>query len=289
MHGAARVVRLAPRVREQFDGGDVGVGVGHAAGHGRARIRLRFGYLAQARQVMAQDQRVDDDPGDHQEHHRPVLACHQRDDGEEVGDDVHHDVGAGSRHRAHRQRRLHHLGGDAAGKFVLIEAHALPEQVIVHAPARRHRHVAHNHLVTRDGADVAKERQQDQNHQPHAGEFPAFVAQEGVGGACRQPIDDVADEAEKQHFQHGDGNAREHDDPQRCVKAAAVVADEGKERLRRRCRPVGREGVGVFLESAVHGGVSVGGKAGIIPKKAVALWRFGHGLPQQKTASCEAV
>ena len=33
----------------------------------------------------------------------------------------------------------------------------------------------------------------------------------------------------------------------------------------------------------------MGGKAGIIPKKAVALWRFGHGLPQQKTASCEAV
>ena len=241
-------------MREQFDGGDVGVGVGNAAGHGRARVRLRFRHLAQARQVVAQYQRVDDDPGNHQQHHRPVLARHQRDDGEEVGDDVHHDVGAGSRHRPHRQRRLHHLGGDAPGEFVLIEAHALPKEVVVHAPARRHRHVAHNHLVTRDGTDVIEKWQQYQHHQPHAGEFPAFVAQEGVGGARRQPIDDVADEAKEQHFQHGNGDAGNHDDPQRCVKAAAVVADEGEKRLRWRFRPVGREGVGAFFEGGVHGG-----------------------------------
>ena len=272
VHGAARVVRLAPRVREQFDGGDVGVGVGHAAGHGRARVRLRFRHLAQARQVVAQNQRVDDDPGNHQEHHRPVLARHQRDDGEEIGDDVHHDVGAGGGDRPHCQRRLHHFGGNAAGEFVLVEAHALPEQVVVHAPARRHRHVAHNHLVTRDGTDVIEKWQQYQHHQPHAGEFPAFVAQEGVGGARRQPIDDVADEAKEQHFQHGNGDAGNHDDPQRCVKAAAVVADEGEKRLRWRFRPVGREGVGAFLEGGVHDGYADGWKGGGLYRKRRLLF-----------------
>ena len=48
---------------------------------------------------------------------------------------------------AHAQRRLHHLGGDAAGELVLVEAHALREHHAVEVPAQAHREVAEQRLV----------------------------------------------------------------------------------------------------------------------------------------------
>ncbi len=53
LHRRAREAGLALRVREQLDGGDVGVGVGDAAGHQRARVGLRLADLAQARHEVA--------------------------------------------------------------------------------------------------------------------------------------------------------------------------------------------------------------------------------------------
>ena len=190
---------------------------------------------------MADDGGVGGEPGEHQEQHRPVLAGHQRDDGKEVGDNIDHHVHAAGSNSAHGQRRLHHLRRDTAGKLVLIKTETLPQQVVVHPPAHRHRHVAHNHLVTRDSADEIAQRQQHQHHECHAGKTPAFLLQQRVGRARAEPVDDVADKAEQQHFQHGHADACQHDDDERCIKTATVITDKGKEPLRRRLRPVGRE------------------------------------------------
>ena len=64
LHRLAREVRLALRVREQLDGGDVGVGVGHAPGHQRARVGLRLGHRGQARHEVTERQHVQPEPGE---------------------------------------------------------------------------------------------------------------------------------------------------------------------------------------------------------------------------------
>ena len=141
LHGTARVTRLAARVREQLDGRDVGIRVGDAARHQRARIGLRGAHLAEARHEIAQAHGVEREPAEERREHPQVETAHDQQHRDEVDRDEREDVRRGDPRIAHRQRRLHHLRGDAARELVLVEAHALAEHQPMEVPAQAHRKV----------------------------------------------------------------------------------------------------------------------------------------------------
>ena len=147
LHGAFDETSLALALCEQFDGADIGVGIGDAAGHQAARIGLRFGGAAQARHEEQQRQQVQHQPAQERCHQRQIEMADHRGHGDEIDHYEHHDVAADQDGVAHRQRALHYLRRYPAGEFVLIETHALAEQVAVEIPAQAHGEIARQPLV----------------------------------------------------------------------------------------------------------------------------------------------
>ena len=163
LHGGACETGLALRMGKQLDGGDVGICIGHAAGHQRARIGLRLADLTESRHEKPQAADVEQQP-EHERQHQPRIEHGGQHD--HCGDvhahrDQHirqHEDGV-----AYRQRGLHHLGRDAAGKFILVERHALAQHQAVEIPAQSHRQVHRQCLVLDDGlqrddADAQQQR-----------------------------------------------------------------------------------------------------------------------------------
>ena len=84
----------------------------------RARVGLLLADAAQPRHEVDDRDGIQHEPAQEGQHQLRVEAAGQRDDGDEVDADADHHFGGGEHHLAHRQRRLHHLGGDAAGDAV---------------------------------------------------------------------------------------------------------------------------------------------------------------------------
>ncbi|MCA4409205.1 hypothetical protein, partial [Acinetobacter baumannii] len=107
-----------------------------------ARIGLGLGHLPEPRHEITQRHDVERQPAGEGQHQPGIEA---RDDGHQraevhrhVDEDVHDDEPG----VAHRQRGLHHLGGDAAGELVAEEGQALRQHALVEDPAQPHREVA---------------------------------------------------------------------------------------------------------------------------------------------------
>ncbi|MNI56894.1 hypothetical protein D3C73_1119230 [compost metagenome] len=111
-------MRLALGVREQFHGGDVGVGVRDAPGHRRPCVGLFLANLAQARHEIQHRQCEQRDPTNERQHQFQGEAASQGDDRDEVDTDAWQDLDEGEQHFPDRQRGLHHLGGDPARKLI---------------------------------------------------------------------------------------------------------------------------------------------------------------------------
>jgi hypothetical protein len=105
---------------------------------------------------------------------------------------------------------LHHLGGNAAGKLVLVETHALPEHEAVKIPAQTHREIGGERLVFEQRLQC---NQRGARHQ-HAGEQDqsrAVVCPQIVLVDVAQPVDDTAEDAEQQRFERAnDGRTHRH-------------------------------------------------------------------------------
>ena len=226
-------------MREQLDGGDVGVGVGDAPGHQRARVGLRLGRARQPRHEVAQRRDVQQHPGDEGQQQPGVEAADHRHHGDEVDQHEHQDVGQDHPHVAHRQRGLHQLGGDAAGELVLVEVHALLQQQAVEVPAQPHREVARHRLLLEHRLAGHQQRAAHQ-HRGQQQQCRAVLRPQLRRLQRAEPVDDAPEHGEQQRLEHADGGGEQRH--QRDVAAQAVAAgpDEGPEAARRqRRRPFG--------------------------------------------------
>ncbi len=252
IHGRAGEFRLAPRVGEQLDGGDVGVGVGDAARHHGAGIGLRLAHLAQPWHEVPAGGGVAQHP-QREGHEQPdVEAGGQRKDGDQIDAHSDHHIGGREDHVAHGQRSLHDLGGDAAGELVRIEGHALAEHQAVEVPAQPQREVDGEHLVLHTRL---------QDHQPDAGhhqardqpEGPPVLRPEAAGSRSGQPVHQVPEHREKDGLIDGDGRRQRRHRHHMAAQALRAGPHESHEALGRQCGFGGGVGGDAVFEVLEHG------------------------------------
>ena len=251
-HRAAGEVGLAPCMREQLDGGDVGVGIADPAGHQRARIRLRATDPRQPRHEPGHRGGVQQQP-DHEGQQQPAVEpAGQQRHRHEIDGHEDQDVGQDEGGVAHRQRGLHHLGGDPAGELVLIEGQALAEHQPVEVPAQPHREAAGQRLVLEHRL---------QRHQRHAAQHDGQQQQQvgAVGGpepgriGLPERVDHRAERTEHPGLEGTDqcGAQRHHQDV--AAHAGAAVPDEAPQPGARRRDLLGRKRIDPPLEGLKDG------------------------------------
>ncbi|MNT24791.1 hypothetical protein D3C72_1602870 [compost metagenome] len=143
---------LAFGVREQFHGGDVGVGVRDAPGHRRPRMGLFLPDLPQAWHKVQHGQTEQYDPGNKRQHQFQGEAAGQCDDRDEINPDSGGDLDDGEQDLAHGECRLHHLGRHPAGELIGKERKALPQHQAMEIPAQPQRQIDRQYLVLHHGA-----------------------------------------------------------------------------------------------------------------------------------------
>ncbi len=139
--------RLTLRMRKQLNGLYIGVRVDYAAGHIGTSIRLFGRNFTQLRHKETQQQRVKNKPACQWQHHTPVGTANNDKHPQKIDDDIVHYFNKGHDALAQGERGLHQLGGDPAGKLILVVAHGLFHQVAVAQPADTHGEVAKQCLV----------------------------------------------------------------------------------------------------------------------------------------------
>ncbi len=253
IHSLPRIDLFAARVGEQLHRRDIGVAVDDPARHQRAGIRLFARRLAQLRDEVAQDQRIDEQPQHQRNAEPPVDGGDQRQHRDEEGHGIDEDVDDLHHAFADGQRRLHHLGRDATGKLVGEEGHRVPEQEAVHLPARNHREIAGQHLMHGDRMHHAEHRQTDQQQACHPGERAALRLQEGRAIGGRQPVHDIAEELIEKDFGDRDQTRAEAEQHQPPARRFRVMPAEGDQAFRRQGRLTGRIGIQAAFEPREHG------------------------------------
>ncbi len=106
----------------------------------------------------------------------------------------------------------------------------------MHQPTHTHRIVAEQRLVNKQRVDENHARQTDQNDARDQRKSPAFIAQECLTRLVRKPVDDIAHEGKKRHFDNSD-QCRENchaDNPWPC--ATGVIKAKGYQPARRLAR-----------------------------------------------------
>ena len=239
-------------MREQLHRLDVRVAVDDAAGHDGPRVGLRGRHLAEPRDEIAQRKQIAGEPQRHRRRQPPVRRADDHQHAEEIDHDIVQHLGELDDRLAHGERRLHQLGGDAPGELVLVEGHRLLEQVAVHLPADAHGIVAEQRLVGVERRQRHQERQRHADDQRHARQLPPFRLKERLAVLHRQPVDDMAEEAEHPDLDDGDQrhqNRREqHERPCRPGEVPA----EGKQSARRLDRLRDGKRIEPFFEPAEH-------------------------------------
>ncbi len=238
-------------MREQLDGGDVGVGIGDAPRHQRARVGLRHGDRAQPRHEVPHRKQINHQPA-HEGRQQPEvkIADHQG-NGDEVDDHEHQDVGQYHPGIAHRERGLHDLGRHAPGELVLVEAQGLRQHVAVEIPAQPHGEIAGERLL------LEQALQSDQHRA--AASTPAKQQQVAalLGPQPRrlhlgQPIDDMAQHAEQQRLEHADRRGQQCHRRDVAAHAARAGPQERKEPARQHRRRRVRIRRDEFFEVVKH-------------------------------------
>ncbi|MNN41699.1 hypothetical protein D3C81_1558330 [compost metagenome] len=80
-------------MREEFDGGDVGIGVGHTSSQQRTRVSLLLAELAKARHKIKQRGDVEDEPAYKGPYQLRIKYANQDDHGRHVDTHSDNDVG----------------------------------------------------------------------------------------------------------------------------------------------------------------------------------------------------
>ncbi|MNY06307.1 hypothetical protein D3C86_1390580 [compost metagenome] len=161
VHALTRISFLAARMGKQLDRRDVGVAVDDTARHHRARIGLFLRQPAEFRHEISKNSHIDAEPDQQRNDQPPVRRRNHEQHRNDKADRVDEHVDHLQRHFADRQRRLHHLGRNPAGKLVGEEVHGVAQQETMHLPARDHAEIAGKRLVHRHGMDRAHQRQQE--------------------------------------------------------------------------------------------------------------------------------
>jgi hypothetical protein len=187
----------------------------------------------QARHEEVQGYDVEHDPDEEGPQKTDVETTQHRKHRHEVDDDEHQELGEDQPDVAHGERGLHHLGGDAAGEFVLVEAHALAEQQPVEIPPQQHREVAGERLL------LDRRLQRDEQHArgQHGGEKEQGAAllgpqQRGLG--VGEPIDDASHHAEQQRLERADRRGEQRHREDVAAQPLRAFPQERKEAARRR-------------------------------------------------------
>ena len=255
LHRRTRKSGFAVRVRKQLDGGDVGVGVSDAAGHQRTCIGLLLADMAEPGHKESERADIQRQPEQKRQHQLEVKRARQHRHGGDVNHHRHQHIGQHKQRVAHRQRGLHDLGGQAAGKFVLVKSHALAQHQAVEIPAQTHRKINRQRLVLDDG--LQGHHRNAANHQTgqHFQCRSLFNPQPGRRRAA-QPVHDAAQHGEQQGLKSRQqaGQHRHQQDKAACAPAASP--DKGDETLGRQhrfCFGVRVQQAFKFLEQ-VHGG-----------------------------------
>ena len=247
VHGGAGKLGFAVGVREQLDGGDVGVRVGDAPGHEGAGVGLVAADLAQAGHKVPAHQAVAHQPARKRQQQPRIKAPGQQQDGDEVHAHAHHHVGGGEDHVAHGQRGLHDLGGDAAGELVGIKGHALAQHQAVKVPAQAQRQVDGQRLVLDAGA---QRHQRNAAHHGcgHPGERVAALSPQGGGRGGGNPVHHAAQHGEQQGFVHGNQRRQPGHRHHIAAHAARAGPHERQKPPRRQRRLVARVTGNAFFE-----------------------------------------
>ncbi len=203
LHRLFGVHSLALVMREQLDRCDIAVRIGYAAGHQAAGIGLCAGCFAQARHEKGQGSHIQNQPAEERQQQAGVETAGDQGHGQEVHHYENQDVGDDHHRVAHSQRGLHHLGGNPAGKFVLIEAHALAEQMPVEIPAQAHGEIAVQSLVFDQRLQSDQHRTGGQDGDQDQ-QIAFFLSPKQVRRHLAQPIHDVAEHGEQDRFKSPD-------------------------------------------------------------------------------------
>jgi hypothetical protein len=232
-------------------------------------------------------------PAGKRDRQAPVRRPHDEQHADEVDGDVVGHVEHLDHAFAHGERGLHKLGGDPAGKLVLVEGHRLLEQIAMDLPADAHRIVAEQRLLLEQRMGQHHQRQADKDDEGHACKAPAFLLKEGRAVALGQPVDDVAEEGEHPHLGHRDQRHQDGGRDQIWPGPLGVVQAEGHQRARRFLRFLGGERVESLFKPAKHASSSSSiGRAAISGRMCVAApcWRRDPAcLPLHQGLSRESV
>ena len=273
LHRGAGEPRLALGVREEFDGGDVGVGVGHASRHRGAGVGLFLADLAQTRHEIRHGQPVQREPADEGQRQPGVETARHRDQGEEVHADAEHDLAEGQQHITHREGGLHDFGGDPAGEFVGEEGQALAQHQPVEVPAQPQRQADGQHLVLHGGA----QRHQAYAGDHHDGDAPQYAlcvfGGPGPGSPGFEQVHHLAQESEQPGFVDGDARAQCRQRGDVAPRAARAGPKVRKQAFGRQRRVLGRERIEQAFEPMQQRGLQ---KQAPTPRLRLAAPRGGR-------------
>ena len=283
-HRIPRIGLLAAGMGEQLHGLDVRVRINDPAGHHRAGIGLLLGDLPEARHEIPEEARIDRQPEDQRRGEAPVGRADQCEGREEIDEHEDEDIEDLHHHFAHRQRRLHHLGGNTPRELVAEEAHRLAEHLPVHAPARAHRHVAHQALIDDQRLRQRRQRQADQQDAGHQREAPAFPLEEALAFSGRQPVDNPAKESEQRHLANGDQRRETGHRDQPGRRILDVVPHKGAKAPRRHAGTGLRKRIYTGFKKAEHGAAHVArgmrkSKVQAVSAPCLLPWRVGFRTP----------
>ena len=238
---------------EELDRRDIGIAVDDAAGDERAHVGLKFGQFAEPGHEIPAGRRIARQPDEQGDHQPGIARCHQDQRAQEIDRHIDDDLGELHHRVAHPHRRLHHLGGDAAGEIVMEEVHALAQHIAVRLPADAHGEIAAKSLM-RDGfSHETEERQHHQDEHSHADQFAAIVVPEGGAIGDRQEIDEIAEERKQVDLDCGNGRRECHRSNEQRQKRSRVMPGKGQQAGCRLVRPLWRKGIDAGFKPAEKG------------------------------------
>ena len=228
VHGGTGKGGLTVRVREQLYSGNICIGVGDTTRHRGARIRLGLANTPKSGHEICHRDTVRDQPGHQRPQQADVKPGRQHRDGDEIHANTDHHVGGGKDHLAHRQRRLHDLGGNTTGELVGVKRHALTQHQSVEIPAQAQGKVDCQRLVLDDGLSG---HQQGAGNQNAGQQFQhgSVLSPKLVRSYATEPVHHLAEHGEKQSLECGNASAQHGQYHDIATQPKGAGPDKGKE------------------------------------------------------------
>ncbi|RMW13187.1 hypothetical protein ALP03_05892 [Pseudomonas amygdali pv. tabaci] len=199
-HRFTRILLLMIGVREQFQGGDVGVAVDYPAHEPGARIGRLHRALLDPGDEVHQREYERHDPGAQRDHQAPVSLGEQHHGADRVDQYMPQRIHRLHRRVAQRVAGLHDALGDTPGEIVLEEVDALFEHVAVVLPTNQVGHAGADGLMHQQVVQADEDRAQQQGHHHHPDQFRAMNAEKILGRRGLRQVDNAAQVVEQRHL-----------------------------------------------------------------------------------------